>query len=213
MRTLVLLLISVCYISSYSQNKADIGFVVGGTQYYGDLNSNNIISSPTLAHGYFYRYNLNHRTSFRLSAINATVSSASIWDLSLVAEFNFLKINPKDKYERGAVFLFGGVGYAAGGGLGDEVLLSDAPDGGSIKMPPITIPIGVGYRYYITERVGLGAEISIRKTFTDVIDNKDSSTGALGNNTLANNNDLYTFAGISITYKFFNFAASCPVYD
>ena len=48
--------------------------------------------------------------------------------------------------------------------------MAEYPDVKPYKLTQINIPIGVGIKYYVSERINLSSEILYRKTFTDYID-------------------------------------------
>ena len=189
---------------AYNQTSTDIGFFAGTTQYWGDLNPRRIIYSPDVAGGFVCRYNINKRHSVRFNTIYSYLEvneideqaknsektnkmSTSLLHFALIGEFNFLPIIPKNRYDKGAAFLSAGVGYSL--------------------QNSFCIPFGVGYKHYLTDRIGITGELTFNKPFYDDLDNVSY------NRNLLNNNDWYTFAGISITYVFYNSRTSCPVYD
>jgi hypothetical protein len=73
----------------------------------------------------------------------------------------------------------------------------------------LSIPFGIGIKINVTKKITAGAEWSFRKSFNDRIDGLENPSGVYS---VIHNNDWYSFAGIFITYKFFNFAAECPAY-
>ena len=214
MKQILFLAFTIYSLSCFAQPKSDIGLFIGAAQYWGDLNSGRIINSPDVAGGLIYRYNIDKRYAVRFNANYTSISAndvtnrnygsmeASILNFALLGEFNFLPIETKDEDDRNAMFLTAGIGYSYG-----------------IKLSPshFCIPFGFGYKHYLTDKLGLTLDIGFRKTFTDEIDGvyyrENSVDIQTQNKTLFNNNDWYTFAGISITYKFFNARTICPVYD
>ncbi len=73
----------------------------------------------------------------------------------------------------------------------------------------LSIPFGLGFKMNVSKKVTVGAEWSFRKSFNDRIDGIENPSGV---HSVIHNNDWYSFIGIFITYKFFNFAAECPAY-
>ena len=73
----------------------------------------------------------------------------------------------------------------------------------------LSLPFGVGVKVNFPSRISAGAEWSFRKSFNDRIDGVENPSGL---HSLIHNNDWYSFLGIFITFKFFNFAAECPAY-
>ena len=80
-----------------------------------------------------------------------------------------------------------------------------------------SLPFGIGFKYGISKRLSLTCEWTYRKTFTDYIDQlppDEYSSGSLPLKQTSYNNskDGYSFAGITITYKFALGKHSCPAY-
>ena len=48
--------------------------------------------------------------------------------------------------------------------------MPEYPDRKPYKLTQVNIPLGVGLKYYASERINLSAEVLYRKTFTDYID-------------------------------------------
>jgi hypothetical protein len=73
-------------------------------------------------------------------------------------------------------------------------------------------------KYAINKRLGIAAEWSYRKTFTDYIDQLPADTytqtASINNKQLSysSSKDWYSFAGISFTYKFALGSSKCPAY-
>lgn len=206
---IVVLIFSFVLIEA--QRKDNIGVFAGTSYYYGDINPNRIFYSPGFAVGGIFRYNINKRYAFRLSGYftrlsgdpndfsnminNITFSRAFnkyIFDAACQIEFNFLPYVPTVKKWDYTTYISGGVGYA------------------SVSNIPITIPFGVGFKLNVTNTICTGFEWSFRKTFNDLIDGAENSTNI---NSAIHNNDWYSFLGIFVTYKFFNFMVDCPAYD
>ena len=194
-----------------AQRKDNIGVFAGTSYYYGDINPSRIFYSPGFAVGGIFRYNINKRYAFRLSGYftrlsgdpndfsdminNITFSRAFnkyIFDAACQIEFNFLPYVPTVKKWDYTTYISGGVGYA------------------SISNIPVTIPFGVGFKLNVTNTICTGFEWSFHKTFNDLIDGAENSTNI---NSVIHNNDWYSFLGIFVTYKFFNFMVDCPAYD
>ncbi len=205
----------------YSQRNFDIG-AFGGTSYYlGDLNPIGVFSSPRYSFGPIIRYNFDSRTSLRLHAIYANVAGADIEsnqyvtkrnypvsfstnmvNAAIQTEFNFFPYKTYEDPGSWSPYIFGGVGYS---------LLFGSDVQGSTISPSnhLTIPFGVGMKLNVSRRMSAGLEWSHHKTFTSRIDGVVSPEGE----TFLFQNDWYSFFGLFITYKFFKFAADCPVYD
>jgi hypothetical protein len=202
-----------------AQRDADIGVFAGTSYYLGDINPSKHFYRPSLAFGVLYRYNINTRWAIRANGYVADLSGndldfperlnpdrplnpqrfqTSLLDLGVQAEFNFLPYTPSaGKWQYSP--------YITAGLAGSMIMGSDVD-----AMNTLAIPFGIGAKINLTSRLSAGAEWGFRKTFSDRIDGLENPSGT---SSLIHNNDWYSFMGIFITYKFFNFATECPAYD
>jgi hypothetical protein len=202
----------------FAQRKSDIGFFGGTSFYMGDINTSRYFYSPGVVFGPIYRYNFEPRNSIRLHAFFYTLHaddrdfsdptntlrdasfSGNFVDAAAIYEFNFVPYKTTHRKYNRTFYLSGGIGY-------NFEISSDVPSGNYF-----TIPFGLGYKLNVTKKLAAGVELSIRKTFTDLIDGVENIY-IEGDKRLFGNNDWYTFAGFFITYKIFNFREDCPAYD
>jgi hypothetical protein len=201
---------------AFSQRKSDIGIFAGTSYYMGDLNPVKHFYLPGYAIGPMYRYNLEPRNSFRVSAIFHNLSGksrnygdryveslnsdfdATFIDAAANYEINFRPYKTANKKMKRSLYLSAGIGY--------HIALT------SRAQNHLIIPFGIGYKFNVAKKLSAGCELSSRKTFSDIaIDGVNNIGGNTKN--LFGNNDWYTFAGIFISYKIFNFREDCPTYD
>jgi hypothetical protein len=215
LRLYILLLSLMVSGVTFAQPKANIGIFAGTAYYMGDINPNRHFYRSSLSLGGLYRYNLNTRIALRFNAYYARLSgndldfpkilhpdrpfrpamfNTSLLDAALQIEFNFLPFTPNVGNWAYTPYISAGIAGA---------LITSSRNFASI-------PFGIGAKVNLTSRISAGAEWSFRKTFTDRIDGirNPSETGSL-----LHNNDWYSFLGVFITFKFFNFAADCPAYN
>ena len=217
MKKILLVSFFICItLVSIAQHKADIGLFAGMSYYMGDINPKRYFYSPSPAFGGIYRYNINKRYALRFNAYYATIKgsdfdfpknyhpdrpsvsfSTSLLDLGSNIEFNFLPYIPTVNRLDYSTYITAGLGYSLI--LGSTVNAKNT----------FTIPFGAGIKINISDRLSSGAELTFRKTFTDVLD----GIGGPLEKSLIHNNDWYSFFGVFITYKFFKFAANCPAYN
>ncbi len=220
----------------------ELGAFVGGSYYLGDLNPALHFNQTQFSYGVVGRYNANNRWAFKASWYRGMLKGDDLKtkaidnrdlnfqtvvnDFSVVAEFNFWDYFTGSKKSNYAPYIFGGasmftynprtldgVALRPLGTEGQNVGFDGRSPYGSIGF---AIPFGVGFKYSVSERVGLGFEWSMRKTFTDYIDDV-STTYASNPDQIADptqthsegmqrgnreNDDWYGFAGITLTYKF-----------
>jgi hypothetical protein len=214
----------------FSQRKASIGAFAGTSYYLGDINPNVHFYSPKLSAGLIYRYDINKFYSLRANAYYASLSgddvnfpniyhpgnrfihpanfTTSLIDATAQFEFNFFPLTGNARKREITPYVSGGLGYSI-------ILASETSD--NLNLPNsasatnhLTLPFGIGVKMNVAKRVTAGFEWSFRKTANDKVDGLENDI--LRQRPL-HNNDWYSFAGIFITYKFFNFAADCPVYE
>ena len=92
----------------------------------------------------------------------------------------------------------------------------------------IIIPVGIGIKFNITKKLGGIVEFTVRKTFTDKIDNLDDpkryqfdplTVPSLyeypekTSNFQLNNNDFYATFAVSLCYQLWNSKGNCAIYD
>jgi len=202
-----------------AQRKANFGLFGGTTYYMGDINPNRHLYRPSPAFGVLYRYNLNSRYALRGNAYFAYLSGndmdfpeilhpdrpvspasfyTSLLDVAFQVEYNFLPFTPNLGKWNYTPYLTTG--------LAGALILSSDVDASNL----LSFPFGVGLKFNITSRISAGAEWSFRKTFTDRLDGLINPSGTTS---VIHNNDWYSFLGVFITFKFFNFAGECPAYE
>lgn len=218
LRLHILMLLLLCSGITFAQRNANIGLFAGTAYYMGDINPNRHFYRPALSFGGIYRYNVNTRYAVRLSAYYANLSGSdldfpgilhpdrpvspatfhtSLLDAALQIEYNFLPYTPN----------LGKWAYTPyiSTGISGTLITGTDTDAGNF----MSFPFGVGMKVNLTSRMSAGAEWSFRKTFSDNIDGLENPSGTTS---FMHNNDWYSFVGVFITFKFFNFATECPAY-
>jgi hypothetical protein len=87
-----------------------------------------------------------------------------------------------------------------------------------------TFPFGIGFKYTLGQRLGIGIEYQMRKLFSDKLDNLDDplayeKTNADGTieeityTDMIHNNDWSGYLGIHLTYKIYIGKRACPAYE
>lgn len=213
------------YLYANGQGKLhEIGIFAGTSYYMGELNQSKIFYEPGLALSALYKINFNDRYALRFSASYAQLQgddakaknkyqqmrdhrfNINISEFSTLIEFNFLTYKPHSRFEYFSPYVCVGLG----------IMLMPSGEG-KTPIQPI-IPFGVGFKYAITKKIGIAAEWTYRKTFTDYIDQiplqEYSETLSIENKQITNNKnkDWYSFAGITLTYKFALGNSKCRAY-
>jgi opacity protein-like surface antigen len=220
---LVIFLIGFLAIKALAQPSVDVGVFGGAGTYFGDMTKIDFQKSINPAYGGFVRFNFNPRYAIRFNVINGTIGAEgeydyqplnpsptdiswnfnkNVLDISLNFEWNYLKYIVGDKETHWSTFIFGGVGmqtykYTIAGIDGSEI----AP----------TIPFGLGVKYNLSKRWGIGLEGGLRKSFSDKLDNLDDPLSYINKSVTPNaqvkytdqlhNNDWTSYMGIHLVYK------------
>jgi opacity protein-like surface antigen len=228
-------------VSGFAQKTADIGIWGGTSNYFGDMSKAPPFQTFNLNFGGYFRYNFNTRVSVRamfltgnfkqLGEIKGTpwTYSKNVQDLSLQVEINYLKYILGERKTPFSSYVTVGIGMVY---FPYEVLNSNIaqfnpkhPDVKNSKnynqsQLEATIPFGIGIKYNIGRRLGVGLEYQMRKIFSDKLDNLDdplsyyNSQGELAKYTSAvHNNDWSSYLGVHLTYMIYMGKSACPVYD
>ncbi|MEA3503653.1 MAG: DUF6089 family protein [Bacteroidota bacterium] len=215
----VLVFVVLLNVWSFSFGQViEAGPFVGAGYYLGDINHDKQFGDAGFGYGFLARYNFDDRWGVRIGAYRGKLSSSDkengirpvrdawfegdVTDLSLVMELNFLPYFTGSRRSTFSPFIFGGIGYHFMDGE-NRIYNNTAT---SYSNSGLTIPFGIGAKYSLTKTICLAAEWGMRKTFNDQIDGLQEfypqtslESVQLSN---ASTNDWYSFAGISLTFKF-----------
>jgi hypothetical protein len=225
MYRILLIILLILPLSLFSQKKVHELGVLGGVSYYmGDINPRKIFHEVEPAFGLVYRLDLNSRYALRFSGLfgslrGSDASSDSRYQITRnhsfnirtsefasMFEFHFFSYKPDSKYEFITPYVAIGLGV---------VIIPGQEN--SFPVKPV-IPFGIGCKYAFNKRIGIAAEWTYRKTFSDYIDqlpnDEYTQTASFENKqrSFLGSKDWYSFAGISLTYKFAIGSSKCPAY-
>ena len=193
------------------QYRMEIGAGVGTVSYEGDFNGNVLKNMQPMVSA-LWRYNFDPYKDLRLSATYGKLKGSSkdvdtyypdyateeysfnrnLLDVSLVFEYNFWPYGTGRDY-RGAKrltpYIYGGIGATSASG------------GGSKSVFTANVPIGLGVKYKLNERMNLGLDWGIHFSLSDELDGvKDpyqvKSSG------MFKNTDCYSMLQLTLTYSF-----------
>ena len=126
---------------------------------------------------------------------------STLFDLGGQAEFNFFNFGIGSKYKnlkRLTPYLTLGLG----------VTMASCSGSTAVAM---NLPMGVGVKYKLKERLNLGAEFTMRKCFGDKIDGLSDLNGI--KSSFAKNTDWYSLIQVSVTYEFGKRCRVCHYVD
>ncbi len=228
-------------VSGFSQATADFGIWGGAAGYIGDIEDNTLTQSSFPALGAFFRYNFHRRTSVRAMFLTGKVAAEgpfqnmpdpwsfekSVQDLSFQVEVNYLSYQIGNKKHSFTSYVMAGAGVAYYNYEADPAMLyrfnprqikGENPIDESVIAP--TFPFGMGFKFNVGKRLGLGVEYQMRKIFDDRLDNLDdplahynSEGKAVTYSDFIHNNDWTGYLGLYVTYNVFLGTKSCPAYD
>jgi hypothetical protein len=214
-----------CSFAAYSQTY-EIGAFVGGANYIGDVGSTAYINPGTPVFGGIAKWNRSDRHSFRLSLLYAEISADDaksnqvrrkqrgysftnhIAEASLGLEFNFYSFDLSKADQQSTPYLYTGITYF---NSNHHYLSADRPARGTLQPMgdnwEFSIPMVLGYKQTITQRIIGALEIGARYTFTDNIDGSNPQE-LIGRRAPArefgyvNTTDWYVFSGVTLTFTF-----------
>jgi len=198
----------------------ELGIFAGTSYYIGELNSGGHFNFIHPAGGLAFRYNINNRYSYKISAIYGRISGdnpsiseslngespnfiSPVIEGALQIEFNFFSYNAADDNPYFTPYVFTGLAAFYFNPSSDGVKLQPLSTEG-IKYSRIqpAIPFGAGLKFKFSHRFLLSTEWGLRKTTTDYIDDISTiykSTGQQRGN--SKNKDWYSFAGIILSFR------------
>jgi opacity protein-like surface antigen len=221
---LVIFLVGFLAVKALSQPSVDIGVFGGAGTYFGDMTKIDLQKSINPAYGGFVRFNFNPRYALRFNVINGAIGAdgefdfklanpnpsdiswnfnKNVLDISMNFEWNYLKYIVGDKETHWTTFLYGGIGMQT---YKYNIVTPVAQIDGSEITP--TIPFGLGFKYNLSKRWGIGFEGGLRKTFSDKLDNLDDPLSYKTVDDVLikftdqfHNNDWTAYMGIHLVYK------------
>lgn len=247
MKNLILVFVAVLItVSGNAQRTADIGIWGGSSTVFGDLDEDDAFRTFNLNYGAYFRYNINARVGVRAMYLRGKFSGDGLvenaaWqfdknlqEFTVQAEVNYLRYILGSKKMRFSPYVTLGLGmayftynlrpadietfnpdypglYDVAGGIN--------PDEEEKVATPV-IPVGIGVKYTIGSRLGVGVEYQMRKYMSDKVDDLDdplSHYNGFGDLIVYNdgnhNNDWAGYLGVHVTYKFYIGKNACPAYD
>lgn len=210
-RLFVVFLIGFMVFKALGQQSVDVGFFGGTGTYFGDMTKTDLKKTINPAYGAFMRFNFNPRYALRFNILNGNIGAngefetvptqfnKNVLDISLQFEFNYFKYIVGDKETPYSTYIFGGIGMQTYRFYIDNI------DGSEVTP---TIPFGLGFKFNLSKRVGLGIEAGLRKTFSDKLDNLNDPLSYKNTDDIRiyytdqyHNNDWIAYTGVHLVYK------------
>ncbi len=216
---LAFLTVAPLYAQDETEYRMEIGVGAGVVSYEGDFNGS-IVSNMQPAGAIVARYVFNPYMDLKLSASYGKLKGSSadvetylpdyaeaetpyefshtLWDTSLVYEYNFWPYGTGRDYrgsKRLTPFVFAGLG-------------ATMVTGGEKNVFTANIPLGLGLKYKIGERLNLGIEWAMHFSLSDKLDGVEDPYGVKSTG-IFKNTDCYSALMLSLTYSFSPKCANC----
>ena len=204
-----------CSAAAAQEYKYEIGGMAGMAMYLGDANQASLLKGWNPAGGLIYRYNLNFRWALKADLLIGRVAGDTRNEANVFPnhaqvafernflgagsqiEFNFLPYSDKYSYlntRKISPYIFAGLGVTMASGENTFFGLN--------------LPIGMGVKYKLRNKVNLGVEYSVHRLFSDAFDAPVSGEGFNLNNPynvqqgIFKNRDWYNTLLFSLTWEF-----------
>jgi hypothetical protein len=207
------------------------------------MDETNPLQPANLNFGGYFRYNFNSRIGLRAMFLTGSFSDEgviegepatfkkNVQDFSVQAEINYLKYILGSEKTPFTSYVTAGIGVAYFPYEMDPAFIASfnpAHNKGTalVKESVVTptFPFGIGFKYTLGQRLGIGIEYQMRKLFSDKLDNLDdplayektNADGTIEDITytdMIHNNDWSGYVGIHVTYKIYIGKKACPAYE
>ncbi|WGD35400.1 DUF6089 family protein [Olleya sp. YS] len=220
MKQLTLVILTCLSLQFSTAQINEFGLYLGGSNFIGDVGATDYIAPKQLALGAIYKWNRSPRHSYRISLIFTELEGIDknsddpsrqirglefnnqIIELSAGVEFTFFDFNLHQGGFVSTPYLYTGISATQH----DNFYLNNA--GTLVKEDTSSIawgiPMVIGFKTSITPEIILAFEVGARYTFTDEIDGSVPDAEELASRSFGNlnNDDWYTFTGVTLTYTF-----------
>lgn len=248
---IVIFFLTLSTMTTMHAQRSEVGIFAGGSFYLGDLNTQ-LFSQTKLSVGLLYRYNFNTHWALKSNLFYGKLQGddakhnnprnlsfhSPLFDFSIQAEFNFLSyFTGSDNLYRWSPYILAGLSafyftpeaLYKGNWVDLKSLCTEGQGLSGYAKPyslfQMAIPFGIGVKYSLAKNLCLGMEWSMRRSFTDYVDdvsktyvdpNLLSSINPLSPvladrsnppheagsaRGISSNKDWYSFIGLFLTYK------------
>lgn len=225
-------------IAQRRQTFTEVGGAIGASQYNGDFSASNgsfpVSQLSSLVHNdlglsAFLQYHFHPHLSvkpmvsyYRLWARDKDAYDdtrkirdggfrADLFEASALLVYDFVGTYRSFRYRpKFNFYVFAGLGAAYFRGTGSPGLDANQVRGivNNYSGIALVVPFGIGIKYRLTEKWNIGAEVGIRYTTSNSIDNYTAPPDVQGS-TVGGGRDWYAFEGITLSYILFN-PDQCP---
>lgn len=199
----------------------DFGAGVGMTGYLGDANTANLYQTPGWDAELFLRYIINPRLSLKTNLYVGGLSgnseqmtnvfpdgmnykfSTTFYELGELFEFNFFEFGIGERYRKlKRITPYITAGLSATLWTVDKHVYAG-----------FTIPMGIGVKFKVNQRLNLGLEFLMKKVFSDRLDGVQLEDPYTIKSSFAKNTDWYSTLTLTVSYEFSKRCATCNYKD
>ena len=217
MAAALLLLLPVCAVSAQElEYNMELGGMMGGCFYMGDANYTTPFKDMAMVGGVLARYNINPRMAVKGDLAMGRVKGST---KGMANKFPNSEHSTfaRNVYELGAQYEYNFFAYGTGAGYKDSrrlapyilagIGLTYAPKPAN-HVVAMNIPLGLGVKYKLADRLNVGAEWSMRFTTSDRLDVANTDGLQLDdpygiNSKVLKNRDSYSWMMLYISYDMF----------
>ena len=215
MKNYIFSILFICVTSFSVAQINEIGLVIGGSNYIGDVGKTDYIYPTSFAGGLIYKWNMNPRVAFRgnVSYIPITAKDSqsenairnardikfknTIHELALGIEYNFYEYDLSNPEKSSTPYIL-----LQASAINFKTVSSEITAGkyNYSRKTTFSVPFGIGYKGAFTGKLAYAFEVKFTYLLEDDLDYSTKRIASLnfGNNT----NDWYTFTGFSLVYTF-----------
>jgi opacity protein-like surface antigen len=220
-------------LTAQAQNTSELGLSIGALNYKGEVSPQYQLQNNRPALMAFYRKDVSVPVTLRggllagllraddsnvqganganppVSAFRRTDMKGFLAEASAVLEYNFLNYHDRRDHRHFTPYGFAGIaGFYANTSTRtrNDALRGDFARRGS--QLGFAVPVGIGFKYALSDFINIGVETSARKIFTDRLDQLYDQTPLLVNE---HDQDWYYHTGLSISYTFHKVRCPQPV--
>ena len=212
-----LLLLSVCTVSAQElEYNMELGGMMGGSFYMGDANNTALFKDVAMMGGVLARYNINPRMAVKGDLAMGRIKGATAGLANKFPEGENAVFS-RNVFDFGAQFEYNFFAYGTGAGYkGSRRLAPYVQAGVGITYAPkpanhvfgMNLPVGIGVKYKLADRLNVGTEWSMRFTTSDRLDvtsatglQLDDPYGIAGKG--LKNKDCYSWLMLYVSYDMF----------
>ncbi len=215
-RCVLMMCVLCCCVGMNAQEleyKMELGGMVGGSFYMGDANYSSLYKNTGLAGGLVGRYNINPRQALKFNIAYGKISGNAMDLENKFPEIEGQKWDFDDSVvDVGCQYELHFWGYGTGKGYkGTKRLTPYIQFGLGVTYGndvfTMNIPVGVGLKYKLRERLNVGVDWTMRFSMSDELDGIADPYGIQGG--MLKNKDSYSFTMFYITYDLFPKLRKC----